>query len=76
MEIPHDFFLIIPGNSTLLLVKPWKIHLLFFQCLWKFFILDPSFGVFWDTGIAHWGINLRCSWLARFDDWESEEVRQ
>ena len=26
--IPYDFLLIIPGNSTLFLINPWKIHLL------------------------------------------------
>ena len=39
-EIPHDFFLITPGNSTLFLINTWKFHLLFLQYPWKFHILN------------------------------------
>ena len=28
-EIPHDFFLITPGNYTLFLINPWKFRMLF-----------------------------------------------
>ena len=31
MEIPHDFFLIIPGNSTLFLITPGKFTRYFFN---------------------------------------------
>ena len=31
LEIPHDFFLIIPGNSMLLLINTQEIHQLFLQ---------------------------------------------
>ena len=31
LEVPHDFFLITPGNFPLLLISPCKIHLLFLQ---------------------------------------------
>ena len=33
LEILHNFFLIILGNSTLFLIKPWKFYLLFLQYL-------------------------------------------
>ena len=32
-----------PGNSTLFLINPWKIHLPFLQYPWKFHILNPRF---------------------------------
>ena len=31
LEIPYEFFLIPPGNSTLFLISPWKFYLLFLQ---------------------------------------------
>ena len=31
LEIPHDFFLITLGNTSMLLINPWKCHLLFFK---------------------------------------------
>ena len=53
-EIPHDSFLITPGNSTLLLIKPWKFHLVFLRNPWIFHILNtppPPF-CFLSSGIA------------------------
>ena len=29
MEIPHDFFLNYPGNSTSFLIDPWNFHMFF-----------------------------------------------
>ena len=29
LEIPHYFFLVTLGNSTLFLINPWKFHMLF-----------------------------------------------
>ena len=43
-----------PGNSTLSLINPWKIHLLFFQYPWKFHILPPP--VWFFSGIAHFSV--------------------
>ena len=45
-EIPHGYFLITPGNSTLFFIDPKKSHLLFLQYPWKFHILDPPCLVF------------------------------
>ena len=44
LEIPHDFFLIAPGNSPQFLINPWKFHLLFFQypCKFFFFLKQPN----------------------------------
>ena len=50
LEIPHDFFLITPENSALLLIKTQKIHLLFLQYPLKFHILNPLYLFF--SGIA------------------------
>ena len=40
-EIPHDFFLMTPGNSMLFLINSWKTYLLFLLYPWKFHILNP-----------------------------------
>ena len=53
LEIPHDFFLITPGNSSLFLSNPWKFHLLFLQYPQKFHILNPPVWVF--PRIAQYG---------------------
>ena len=45
-EIPHGYFLITPGNSTLFFIDPKKSHLLFLQYPWKFHILNPPCLVF------------------------------
>ena len=52
LEIPHDFFLITPGNSTLFLINPWKIHLLFLQSPYKVHMLNTPVCFFSD--IAQW----------------------
>ena len=39
LEISHEFFLVFLGNSTLLLINPWKFCVLFLECSWKFYIL-------------------------------------
>ena len=36
MEIPHDFFLITPGNSTSFCIYLRNFHILFIQYPWKF----------------------------------------
>ena len=41
LEIPHYFFLVTLGNSTLFLFDPWKFHMLFLWYPWKFHILNP-----------------------------------
>ena len=42
MEIPHEFFLNTPGNSTFCLIDLWNFHMLFLQYLWKFHVLKCS----------------------------------
>ena len=52
MEIPHQFFLSTPGNSTSFLIDPWNFHILFFQYPWKFYVLNPPcFGFFLNSPI-------------------------
>ena len=51
LKIPNDLFLIAPRNSMLFLINPLGIHLLFLQYPWKFYIINPLFGLF--SGIAH-----------------------
>ena len=46
MEIPHDFILITPGNSTSFLIGPWNFHMLILEYLWKFHILSPPVWIF------------------------------
>ena len=46
MEIPHDFFLDIPENSTSFLIDPWNFHMLFLQYLWKIHVLNHPCLVF------------------------------
>ena len=41
MEIPHQFFLRTPRNSTSFLIHPWNFHMLFLQYSLKFHVLDP-----------------------------------
>ena len=41
MEIPHEFFLKTPRNSTSFLIHPWDFHMLFLQYSLKFHVLDP-----------------------------------
>ena len=41
LEIPHDFFLVTPGNSTSFLINLWKFHMLFLWYPWKFHIFNP-----------------------------------
>ena len=38
LEIPHYFFFVTLRNSTLFLIKPWKLHMLFLWYTWKFHI--------------------------------------
>ena len=40
-----------PGNSTLFLTNPWKIHLSFLQYPWKFHILNAPVFFFWNSPI-------------------------
>ena len=40
LEIPHNFFLITLGNSTLFLINLWKYHMLFLSYPWKFHMLN------------------------------------
>ena len=40
MEIPHEFFVNTPGNSTSFLIGPWNFHMLFFNNL---YIYSSSF---------------------------------
>ena len=42
LEIPH-FFLITPGNTSMLLINPWKCHLLFLQKTLEIHMLNPQF---------------------------------
>ena len=46
LEIPHGFFLITPGNTSMLLINSWKCHLLFLQKPWKFICSTLSFSFF------------------------------
>ena len=56
-EIPHYFFLVTLGNSTLFLIDPWKSHMLFLWYPGKFHILTPPpplfhppcLGFFWNS---------------------------
>ena len=51
VEIPHDFFLITPGDSILFLINPWTFRMLFLQYPWRFHILLT--GAVWSfSGIA------------------------
>ena len=53
IEVPHDFFLITPGNFTLFWINPRKMHLLLLQYPWKFHIQPshlPFF--FWNSPIS------------------------
>ena len=45
LENPHDFFLIILGNSISFIISTWKIYLLFFQYPSKIHILNQHYGV-------------------------------
>ena len=45
-EIPHEFFLITPENSTCFLIDPWNLHMLFFQYISKFHVLNPPYPCF------------------------------
>ena len=55
MEIPHNLFLITPGNSTFL-INTWNFHILFLQYRWKFHVLNrPCLDFFWNSLIG------RCS---------------
>ena len=52
LEIPHGFFLITPGNTSMLLINSWKCHLLFLQKPWKFICSTLSFSFFfWKSPI-------------------------
>ena len=42
MAIPHDIFLITPGNSTYFVIDLSHFHILFFQYSWKFHVLYMS----------------------------------
>ena len=57
LEIPHYFFLVTLGNSTLFLINPWKFYMLFLWQLdwysWKFHILNPSCLFFSRMGQSH-----------------------
>ena len=49
LEILHDFFLVSLGISTLFLINPWKLCMLFYEYSWKLYVLTlpPSlFGFF------------------------------
>ena len=49
LEILHDFFLVSLGISTLFLINPWKLCMLFYEYSWKLHVLTlpPSlFGFF------------------------------
>ena len=58
LEIPHYFFLVTLGNSTLFLINPWKFYMLFLWQFdwysWKFHILNPSCLVFSRMGQSHY----------------------
>ena len=49
-EIPHDFFLIIPGNATPFLVDPWNFHIQFFNTPGNSMSSTPYVWIF--SGIA------------------------
>ena len=51
LAISHEFFSVSLGNSTLLLIKPWKLCMLFLEYSWKFYILtlSPCLGFFWNS---------------------------
>ena len=55
LEIPLYFFLITLGNSTLILINPWKFHMLFFWYPWKFHwyprLNPPCLNFFWNSPI-------------------------
>ena len=42
MEIPHDFYLVTPGNSTSFVTDYFDFHILFLQYPWKFQALKMS----------------------------------
>ena len=50
LAIPHDFFLVTPGNSTLFLINPQKFHMLFLDTLGNYFF-NPQ-PLFFFSGIA------------------------
>ena len=56
MEIPHEFFLSTPQNSTSLLNDPWNFHMLLLQYPWKFHVLNLYF--FWNSPFKHSPENL------------------
>ena len=50
MEIPHDFFLITPRNSTSFLIKPQNFDVLFLHQPSKFHVLKPTcLNFFWNS---------------------------
>ena len=63
LEIPHYFFLVTLGNSTLFLINPWKFYMLFLWQFdwysWKFHILNPSCLVFSRMGQSHYGASTK-----------------
>ena len=58
MEIPHEFFLNTPENSTSFLIDPWNFRMLCLEYPWKFRLLSscpqPSIPCLDFSGIAHW----------------------
>ena len=62
MNIPHDFFLITPENSMLLLISPRKIHLLFLCSYPQPHIQGPL--LLFVSGI----VQYRCMRLPKTDD--------
>ena len=46
------FFLDHPWKFHFFFIDPWKFHILFFQYLWKFYVLNRPVRIF--SGIAHY----------------------
>ena len=60
LEIVDNFFLIILGNFTSLLIKPWKFYLLFLQYLWKVHILNCRPSCLFFSGITQSISSISC----------------